>query len=98
MPINQTPALTALIESAAGAEAGGKTGLTAIAAAALFALTLLFVPVALMIPAQATAPALILIGLSMFGGLKKVNLEDFTDGLPAILMVLLTLARARERR
>jgi adenine/guanine/hypoxanthine permease len=90
-PLFGIPALTALIESAAGAEAGGRTGLTAIAAAALFLLALLFVPVALMIPAQATAPALILIGLSMFGGLKKVNLEDFTDGLPAILMVLLTL-------
>ena len=44
-----------------------------------------------MIPAQATAPALILIGLSMFSGLKKVDLEDFTDGLAAILMVLLTV-------
>jgi len=90
-PLFGIPALTALIESAAGAEAGGRTGLTAVAAAALFLLALLFVPVALMIPAQATAPALILIGLSMFSGLKKVDLEDFTDGLPAILMVLLTL-------
>jgi len=90
-PLFGVPALTALIESAAGAEAGGRTGLTALAAAALFLLALFFVPVALMIPAQATAPALILIGLSMFSGLKKVDLEDFTDGLPAILMVLLTL-------
>ena len=81
----------ALIESAAGVEAGGRTGLTAVAAAMLFLLALVFVPVALMIPAQATAPALILIGLSMFSGLKKVDLEDFTDGLPAILMVLLTV-------
>jgi AGZA family xanthine/uracil permease-like MFS transporter len=90
-PLFGVPALTALIESAAGVEAGGRTGLTALAAAMLFLLALLFVPVALMIPAQATAPALILIGLSMFSGLKKVDLEDFTDGLPAILMVLLTV-------
>jgi AGZA family xanthine/uracil permease-like MFS transporter len=90
-PLFGVPALTALIESAAGVEAGGRTGLTAVAAALLFLLALLFVPVALMIPAQATAPALILIGLSMFSGLKKVDLEDFTDGLPAILMVLLTV-------
>ncbi len=90
-PLFGVPALTALIESAAGVEAGGRTGLTAVAAAMLFLLALIFVPVALMIPAQATAPALILIGLSMFSGLKKVDLEDFTDGLPAILMVLLTV-------
>jgi AGZA family xanthine/uracil permease-like MFS transporter len=90
-PLFGVPALTALIESAAGVEAGGRTGLTAVVAAMLFLLALLFVPVALMIPAQATAPALILIGLSMFSGLKKVDLEDFTDGLPAILMVLLTV-------
>jgi AGZA family xanthine/uracil permease-like MFS transporter len=90
-PLFGVPALTALIESAAGVEAGGRTGLTALAAAMLFLLALLLVPVALMIPAQATAPALILIGLSMFSGLKKVDLEDFTDGLPAILMVLLTV-------
>src|SRR6266852_4747359 len=90
-PLFGVPALTALIESAAGVEAGGRTGLTAVAAAMLFLLALVFVPAALMIPAQATAPALILIGLSMFSGLKKVDLEDFTDGLPAILMVLLTL-------
>jgi AGZA family xanthine/uracil permease-like MFS transporter len=90
-PLLGVPALTALIESAAGAEAGGRTGLTALAAAVLFAATLLLVPLALMIPAQATAPALIIIGLAMFSGIRKVDLENFTDGLPAILMVLMTV-------
>jgi AGZA family xanthine/uracil permease-like MFS transporter len=90
-PLFGIPALTALIESAAGAEAGGRTGLTALTAAGCFLLTLLFVPVALMIPVQATAPALILIGLSMFSGIRKVDLENFTEGLPAVLTVLLTL-------
>jgi AGZA family xanthine/uracil permease-like MFS transporter len=90
-PLFGIPALTALIESAAGAEAGGRTGLTALTAAGCFLLTLLFVPVALMIPIQATAPALILIGLSMFSGIRKVDLENFTEGLPAVLTVLLTL-------
>jgi AGZA family xanthine/uracil permease-like MFS transporter len=90
-PLLGIPALTALIESAAGAEAGGRTGLTALTAAACFLLALLLVPVALMIPMQATAPALILIGLSMFSGIRKVDLENFTDGLPAVFTVLLTL-------
>lgn len=90
-PLFGVPALTALIESAAGAEAGGRTGLTAAIAALLFAATLLLVPLALMIPNQATAPALIIIGLAMFSGIRKVDLENFTDGLPAILMVLLTV-------
>src|SRR5471030_1623884 len=90
-PIVGIPAATALIESSAAAEAGGKTGLTALAAAFMFLLMLLFTPIALMIPKEATAPALILIGLNMFGGLRKVDLANFTDGLPVLLMVMITL-------
>ncbi len=76
------PAATALIESSAAAEAGGKNGLTALSAAVMFLLMLLFtLMVALMIPKEATAPALILIGLNMFSGLRKVDLANFTDGL-----------------
>ncbi|WP_211452352.1 NCS2 family permease [Collimonas antrihumi] len=85
------PALTALVESAAGVEAGGRTGLTALAAALMFLLMLLFTPIALMIPKEATAPALLLIGLSMFSGLRRVDMDNFTEGLPVMLMVLLTL-------
>ncbi|WP_192458222.1 NCS2 family permease [Musicola keenii] len=85
------PAATALIESSAAAEAGGKTGLTALAAAVMFLLMLFFIPVALMIPKEATAPALILIGLNMFGGLRKVDLANLTDGLPVLMMVMVTL-------
>ncbi|MCC3702194.1 NCS2 family permease [Rouxiella badensis] len=90
-PIFGIPAATALIESAAAAEAGGKTGLTALAAALMFLLTLLLTPVALMIPKEATAPALILIGLNMFSGLRKVDLANFTEGLPVLMMVMATL-------
>jgi AGZA family xanthine/uracil permease-like MFS transporter len=86
------PALTSLIESAAGVEVGGRTGLTAVAAALCFLLLLLFTPVALMIPREATAPALLLIGLSMFSGLRRVDLEDFSTSVPVLLMALLTLA------
>ncbi|WP_369788834.1 NCS2 family permease [Rouxiella sp. WC2420] len=90
-PIVGIPAATALIESAAAAEAGGKTGLTALAAAVMFLLTLLLTPIALMIPKEATAPALILIGLNMFSGLRKVDLGNFTEGLPVLMMVMATL-------
>ncbi|WP_312284547.1 NCS2 family permease [Yokenella regensburgei] len=85
------PAATALIESSASAEAGGKTGMTALAASMMFLLMLLFTPIALMIPKEATAPALILIGLNMFSGLRKVDLASFTDGLPVLMMVMITL-------
>lgn len=90
-PIVGIPAATALIESSAAAEAGGKTGLTALAAAMMFLLTLVLTPVALMIPKEATAPALILIGLNMFSGLRKVDLSNFTEGLPVLMMVMATL-------
>jgi AGZA family xanthine/uracil permease-like MFS transporter len=85
------PAATALIESSAAAEAGGKTGMTALAAALMFLLMLVFTPVALAIPKEATAPALILIGLNMFSGLRKIDLESFTDSLPVLMMVMITL-------
>ncbi|WP_224788915.1 NCS2 family permease [Pandoraea terrae] len=85
------PALTALVESAAGVEAGGRTGLTALSAALMFALVCFFVPVALAIPKEATAPALILIGLSMFSTIRHVPFDDFSDAFPVLAMVLLTL-------
>lgn len=90
-PIVGIPAATALIESSAAAEAGGKTGLTALSAAVMFLLMLLFTPIALMIPKEATAPALILIGLNMFSNLRKVDLANFTDALPVLMMVMITL-------
>ena len=90
-PLLGIPAATALIESSAAAEAGGKTGLTALAAAVMFLLTLVLTPIALMIPKEATAPALILIGLNMFSGLRKVDLGNFTEGLPVLMMVMATL-------
>ena len=90
-PVLGIPALTALVESAAGVEAGGRSGLSSLAAAAMFAMMLLFVPIALAIPKEATAPALILIGLSMFGTIRHTHFDDFTDALPVLSMVLLTL-------
>ncbi|CAN7763514.1 NCS2 family permease [Caballeronia sp. LjRoot34] len=90
-PVFGIPALTALVESAAGVEAGGRSGLSSLAAAGMFTLMLLFVPVALAIPKEATAPALILIGLSMFSTIRHAHFDDFTDAFPVLSMVLLTL-------
>jgi AGZA family xanthine/uracil permease-like MFS transporter len=90
-PLGGVPSATALIESAAGVEAGGRTGLTAIFAAACFALMLFFGPVILMVPRVATSPALILVGMSMFSNLRKIDLKDFAAAFPALLAVLMTL-------
>jgi AGZA family xanthine/uracil permease-like MFS transporter len=90
-PLVGIPALTALVESAAGAEAGGRTGLTAIVAAAGFAAMLLVTPLVLVIPKEATAPALIIIGISMLQTFRGGASETLIDGLPALLMMLLTL-------
>ena len=90
-PLFGVPSITALIESATGVEEGGKTGLTGIFAAGFFFLALFLAPVVLMVPQQATAPALILVGLSMFSNIRKIPFTDFTDGFPAALMILITL-------
>jgi AGZA family xanthine/uracil permease-like MFS transporter len=90
-PFIGVPALTALVESAAGAEAGGRTGLTAVFTAFFFLLTLFLTPLALVIPKEATAPALIIIGVSMMQTIRGAHGNTLTDTFPAMAMVLLTL-------
>jgi AGZA family xanthine/uracil permease-like MFS transporter len=90
-PLIGIPGGTALVESAAGVEAGGRTGLTPITAAVLFLCTLCLLPLAMAIPKQATAPALILIGVSMLGTIHRLRSEAISDVFPAMAMVLLTL-------
>ena len=90
-PLVGIPALTALVESAAGAEAGGRTGLTAVCTAFCFLLTLFLTPLALVIPREATAPALIIIGVSMMQTLRGAQGNTLSDTFPAMAMVLLTL-------
>ncbi|MGW3954765.1 NCS2 family permease [Streptomyces sp. NPDC004752] len=85
------PSVTTYLESAAGADSGGRTGLTSVVTGGLFALLLLFTPLATMIPPSATAPVLIFIGLSMLAGLRKVDMSDPTDAIPAALVVACTL-------
>ena len=90
-PLIGIPAATALVELAAGVEAGGRTGLTPIFAALCFLLTLGLLPLAMAIPREATAPALILIGISMMGALRNLSGETSLDFLPTMAMLLLTL-------
>jgi len=74
---------TTYVESAAGIGAGGKTGLTSVFTAALFILCLIFAPVAGMVPAAATAPALIVVGIMMMESIAKVKWDDFEDAASA---------------
>ncbi|MDE1146062.1 MAG: NCS2 family permease [Azospirillaceae bacterium] len=90
-PLIGIPSGTALVESAAGVEAGGRTGLTASAAALCFLATLLITPLVMAVPRQATAPALILTGLSMFSTIRHLVAEEVADLLPTLVMVLVTL-------
>lgn len=84
-----TSTVTTYVESAAGVAGGGKTGLTSLATAAMFALALFFAPLFTMIPAAATGPALIIVGLFMMSPIKKINFEDFTDAIPAFLTIVM---------
>ncbi|MGC1853933.1 MAG: NCS2 family permease [Candidatus Aquirickettsiella sp.] len=73
------------IESAAGTAVGGKTGLTATIVGLLFLLTLFISPLAYLVPAYATAPALMYVGLLMLSNVSKLNFDDFVDALSGLL-------------
>jgi adenine/guanine/hypoxanthine permease len=88
-----TSTTTAYIESAAGIEQGGRTGLTAITTGALFLLAVLFVPVVGIVPAYATAPALIMVGLFMMKEVKRIDFANMEQAFPAFLiMVMIALS------
>lgn len=80
-----TSTTTTYVESAAGVMAGGKTGLTGVTAAALFAIAILFAPIFLAVPAFATAPALIIVGFMMLSSVADINWSDSGESLPAFL-------------
>ncbi|RKX36106.1 MAG: NCS2 family permease [Verrucomicrobia bacterium] len=83
-----TSTTTSYIESAAGVEAGGRTGLTSLTTALCFLLALFFTPVILAIPAQATAPALVIVGIFMMQSVVHLDLEDFGTMAPAVLTII----------
>jgi adenine/guanine/hypoxanthine permease len=83
-----TSTVTSYIESAAGVEAGGRTGLTVIVTAICFLLALFLTPLILVIPAMATAPALVIVGAFMLQGLSELNLRDFAKAAPAFVTIV----------
>lgn len=84
------PVLITYLESGAGVEAGGRTGLTGITTACAFLLILAVTPIALMIPAAATAPILIYVGVSMMSGMRNLDYNDICDYFPAFLCIAFT--------
>jgi AGZA family xanthine/uracil permease-like MFS transporter len=80
---------TTYIESAAGVAEGGKTGFASIVTGVLFLLAIFLSPLASIVPNQATAPALVLVGYLMFTIVKDINVADVEDGLPALLTIIL---------
>ena len=83
-----TSTTTAYIESASGIEEGGRTGLTALTVAGLFVLATLLWPLAAVIPAAATAPALIVVGALMLSGLRGVDWDDYAVSIPVFLTIV----------
>ncbi len=90
-PILGTSVVTAYIESIAGVQAGGRTGLTSLTVSALFALALFFWPIFVIVPPQATAPALVLVGVLMMQGVAKIDMGDLFNAIPIALMLLVTV-------
>ncbi len=83
-----TSTTVSFIESAAGIQQGGRTGLTALTVGGLFAAAIFLAPLAASVPAFATAPALVFVACLMAQALKGVDWEDETEYLPAMLVVL----------
>jgi AGZA family xanthine/uracil permease-like MFS transporter len=83
-----TSTVVSYIESASGVEAGGRTGLTAVTTAVCFLLALFLTPLILIIPAAATAPALVIVGVFMFQTVAEIKLDDFAETMPAVVTIL----------
>ncbi len=81
--------ITTYIESASGVGEGGRTGLTSIVTGLLFLLAIFFTPLIQIVPAYATAPALIIVGFLMMTVVRFINWEDYTTAIPAFLTIIL---------
>jgi adenine/guanine/hypoxanthine permease len=79
---------TTYIESAAGVSEGGRTGLVAVVTGVLFLVAMWFSPLASVIPAQATAPALIIVGLYMMSVAREIDWDDHAEAIPAFVTML----------
>ncbi len=81
--------VTSYVESSAGVEAGGRTGLTAVVVGTLFLLAMFFSPLAALVPAYATAGALIYVAILMLGGMETLEWSDSSEVLPALVTIIL---------
>ena len=84
-----TSTVSTYVESASGVNAGGRSGLTAFVVAVCFLLAMFFSPLFLTIPSQATAPAMILVGVMMMSGIKEVDFQHFLTAIPCFLCIVL---------
>lgn len=83
-----TSTVTTFVESASGVAEGGRTGLTALSTAFFFFLSLFLFPVFGMIPAQATGPALVIVGLFMLSSIKEIDFYDYSEAIPAFITII----------
>jgi len=84
-----TSTTTSYIESAAGIEEGGRTGLTSVCTGLMFLLALFFVPVIAIVPSYATAPAQIMVGLFMIKEFRKINFLKLDEVIPAMIIIIM---------
>jgi AGZA family xanthine/uracil permease-like MFS transporter len=84
-----TSTVTTYIESASGISEGGRSGFTAVFAAILFALSILFIPLLAGIPAFATSPALLIVGVLMMAGVTQIRWDDPAESIPSFLTILI---------
>jgi len=84
-----TSTITTFVESAAGVADGGRTGLTSVSTAFWFVVSLFFFPLISIVPPQATASALVIVGLFMLTPIKEINFSDFTESIPAYITMLM---------
>lgn len=84
-----TSTVAVYVESAAGVNEGGRSGLTAFVTGICFLLALFFAPLFLAIPAAATTPVLVLVGLMMMSSVLKINFNDYSEAIPAFICILL---------
>ena len=84
-----TSTVTTFVESAAGVEAGGRTGLTAFVTGLCFLSALFFAPLFLSIPAAATAPVLVLVGVMMMASVVKIDFKNYSESIPAFICIIM---------
>lgn len=83
-----TSTVTTFVESTSGVEVGGRTGLTALTTGVCFLLSIFLAPIVADIPAAATSPALIYVGIVMLSELRQINLRDITEFAPVFVMII----------